>query len=64
MRRYDFKMKSVPLSAENLMKYDCVVIVTDHSNYDYEFIVKHSKLVVDTRNATKNLNPSNKIIKA
>jgi UDP-N-acetyl-D-glucosamine dehydrogenase len=31
---------------------DCVVIVTDHSAYDYEFIVAEAPLVVDTRNAT------------
>lgn len=52
MRRYDFKMNSVPLTASNLRKYDCAVISTNHSAYDYEFIVKHSGLVVDTRNAT------------
>ncbi len=52
MRRYDFKMSSVPLTPRNLKKYDCVVISTDHSSYDYESIVRHSRLVVDTRNAT------------
>lgn len=45
---------SVPITAEKLQEYDCVVIVTDHSSYDAQFIVDHSKLVVDTRNLTKN----------
>ena len=38
---------------EFLAAQDCVLIATDHSAYDYDFIVKHAKLVVDTRNATK-----------
>jgi UDP-N-acetyl-D-glucosamine dehydrogenase len=48
-------MKSVELTPENLASQDCVLIATDHSAYDYDFIVKHSKLVIDTRNATKNV---------
>jgi len=46
-------MTSQPLTAEYLSAQDCVLIATDHSAYDYEFIVDHSKLVLDTRNATK-----------
>ena len=49
----DLKMKSVPLTAANLKKYDCVLISTDHTAYDYQFIVDNSAMVVDTRNATK-----------
>jgi len=41
------------LSAEALKSYDAVVIATDHSSYDYGAIVEASKLVVDTRNATR-----------
>lgn len=41
------------LTAETLKNYDIVVITTDHSCYDYEMIVKHSKVVIDTRNACK-----------
>ena len=52
MRRYDLRMSSVPLTPRNLKKYDCVVISTNHSSYDYVSIVRHSRLVVDTRNAT------------
>ncbi len=54
MRHYDFSnMRSVDLSPERLAGYDCVLIATDHSSYDYDAIVRNSKLVVDTRNATR-----------
>jgi len=52
MRNYRFDLKSVDLSPEILAGYDAVVIATDHSNYDYHAIVRHARLVVDTRNAT------------
>jgi UDP-N-acetyl-D-glucosamine dehydrogenase len=52
-RKYDLQIKRSPL--ENLGQYDCVLIVTDHSDYDYAKIVKEAKLVVDTRNATKGI---------
>jgi len=43
------------LTAEYLAGLDCVLIATDHSSYDYDFIVRHAPLVVDTRNATRNV---------
>jgi UDP-N-acetyl-D-glucosamine dehydrogenase len=46
-------MSSQTLTPEYLAGQDCVLIATDHSAYDHDFIVKHSKLVLDTRNATK-----------
>ena len=49
-RKYDLQMKCAEL--KNLGQYDCVVIVTDHSDYDYGRIVQEAQLVVDTRNAT------------
>src|SRR6266478_2764750 len=49
-RKYDLQMQRVPLEA--LGQYDCVVIVTDHSDYDYQQIVDEAQLIVDTRNAT------------
>jgi UDP-N-acetyl-D-glucosamine dehydrogenase len=52
-RKYDLQMKCATL--ENLGQYDCVLIVTDHSDYDYAKIVQESQLVVDTRNATKGI---------
>jgi UDP-N-acetyl-D-glucosamine dehydrogenase len=48
-------MESVPLGERFLAAQDCVLIATNHSAYDYEFIVKHSSLVVDTRNATRHV---------
>jgi UDP-N-acetyl-D-glucosamine dehydrogenase len=65
LRKGDFRLKSAQLTAEFLKSIDCAVIVTNHSSYDYDNIVKRSKLVVDTRNATRNVkNGRNKIIKA
>ncbi len=46
-------MTSQPLTPEYLAAQDCVLIATDHTAYDYAFIVRHSRLVIDTRNATK-----------
>lgn len=58
-------MKSQELTAEFLESQDCVVIATDHSAFDYEFILEHSKLVVDSRNATKGVvKGREKIVKA
>jgi UDP-N-acetyl-D-glucosamine dehydrogenase len=52
-RKYDLQMKSLPL--DRLQEYDCVLIVTDHSSYDYRRIVEESQLVVDSRNATRGI---------
>jgi UDP-N-acetyl-D-glucosamine dehydrogenase len=52
-RKYDLQMKRTDL--EQLSQYDCIVIVTDHSDYDYKKIVGEARLVVDTRNATKGI---------
>jgi UDP-N-acetyl-D-glucosamine dehydrogenase len=59
-RHYDLNMTNTPL--DNLAQYDAVVIVTDHSAYDYKAIVEQSQLVVDTRNATKGIS-STKIVR-
>ena len=64
MRMYDLKKSSVPLTQETLNKYDCVLISTDHSSYDYEFIVRNAALVVDTRNATKKIRNNRNIVRA
>jgi len=56
MRHYDFSnMRSVNLTPEKIAGYDCVLIATDHSSYDYEALVRDARLVVDTRNATRNV---------
>ncbi len=61
--RPDLKMRSTPITEDRLKKYDCVLIATDHSCYDYKKIVECSRLVVDTRNATAGLKKEN-IVKA
>lgn len=64
-RKYKLDKVSVPLTSENLRRYDCVIIATDHSIYDPEFIVDNSRLIIDTRNLIKNsANHSNKVKKA
>jgi UDP-N-acetyl-D-glucosamine dehydrogenase len=56
MRHFNYEgMKSVPLNPETLGGYDAVIIATDHSSYDYGAIVDSSRLVVDTRNATRRI---------
>jgi len=59
-RHYALNMTNTPL--ENLEQYDAVMIVTDHSSYNYRAIVEQAKLVVDTRNATKGID-SPKIVR-
>lgn len=59
-RKYNLQMECAPLT--DLGQYDCVVIVTDHSDYDYARIVREAQLVVDTRNATKGID-SSKIVR-
>jgi len=59
-RKYDYHLTSTPL--DQLSRFDCVVIITDHSDYDYARVVQEAKLVVDTRNATRNIS-SPKIVR-
>jgi UDP-N-acetyl-D-glucosamine dehydrogenase len=56
-RKYALNMSSTPL--DKIPEFDCVVIVTDHSQYDYASIVVNAKLVVDTRSATKGIEAPN-----
>jgi UDP-N-acetyl-D-glucosamine dehydrogenase len=44
---------SVPLSADTLAAADCVIVVTDHSDLDYELVRRHGRVIVDTRNALR-----------
>jgi len=65
MRKYDFDLQSSTLTEDFLKQMDAVVIVTDHSSYDYEWIVRHANCVLDTRNATREVKTNRqKIIKA
>ena len=64
-REHDLGMVSKKLTAKMLASYDCVLIATDHSAYDYGWIVKHAHLILDTRNATANVKTGRKkIVKA
>jgi UDP-N-acetyl-D-glucosamine dehydrogenase len=64
MRRHSIRLASEQLTADFLAAQDCVVVVTDHSAFNYEWIVKHTALVVDTRNAMVGLAGKARIVKA
>jgi UDP-N-acetyl-D-glucosamine dehydrogenase len=65
MRHHTIRLVSQPLTAEFLAAQDCVLVVTDHDGVDYGFVVEHSRLVVDTRNATAGReSPGCQIVKA
>ncbi len=65
MRHYKhLKVKAVPLTEKELKASDAVVIVTDHSAYDYAWIAKHAPLLVDTRNACGSVKAGGNVIKA
>jgi UDP-N-acetyl-D-glucosamine dehydrogenase len=65
MRHHSLRLDSQPLTPEFLAGQDCVLLVTDHSSYDYEHIATHARLVVDTRNATAGCTaPRARIVKA
>ncbi len=65
LRKHEFDLKSVELTPRLLKSMDCAVIITNHSCYDYGYIVRHSNLVIDTRNATSGVKTGrSKIIKA
>jgi UDP-N-acetyl-D-glucosamine dehydrogenase len=53
VRKHDLKMKSVELTKDNLAAYDLVLISTAHSTVDYAALAKHSRLIVDTRDAMR-----------
>lgn len=55
MREHHFDMSSEPLNEDTLMKADCVVLVTDHDDFDYELIADKSQLIVDTRGRFSNI---------
>jgi UDP-N-acetyl-D-glucosamine dehydrogenase len=62
LRKYKFKMKQVKLAPKKISRYDAVVIVTNHSNFDYDMIIKYAKLIIDTRNVFSK--PFKNVIKA
>jgi len=62
VRKYDYHMKSIELTPTHLSTYDAVLISTDHSRYDFNKVLKHAPLIIDTRNAIKK--KSKKVVKA
>ncbi len=50
LRKYSFNKRSVKMTAQNIKKYDLILLSTDHSYYDYGYILKNSRIIVDTRN--------------
>jgi UDP-N-acetyl-D-glucosamine dehydrogenase len=65
MRHHSIRLDSEELTPDFLQRQDCVVIVTDHSAYDFNFVARHARLVVDTRNATAGVTaPEARIVKA
>jgi len=65
MRKYSFDLKSVDLTAASLASMDCILLATDHSAYDYQFILDHAGLIVDTRNAFNGLpSAEHKVVQA
>lgn len=50
-RKYNYELESMDITAENIKKFDAVLLSTDHDNFDYELIANNAKLIVDTRNA-------------
>jgi UDP-N-acetyl-D-glucosamine dehydrogenase len=55
MRHHDLQMKSIELSPQALKGYDCVLIATHHAAYDWQQIADNAAVIVDTRNATRNV---------
>jgi UDP-N-acetyl-D-glucosamine dehydrogenase len=55
MRRHDLQMESVALTPASLASYDCVLIATHHALYDWQQVADHAQVIVDTRNAMKNI---------
>lgn len=63
-RKYDIHLSSTTLSENTLQEMDAILIITDHSPFDYEWIAENSPLIIDTRNATKNLKSNqHKVVK-
>jgi UDP-N-acetyl-D-glucosamine dehydrogenase len=62
MREHHFDLSSITLSPETLSSFDAVVLLTDHSGFDYDAILEHAQLVVDTRGKYRQDHP--KVVKA
>ena len=62
MREHHFDLSSVELTDDQIAKYDCVVVLTDHSDFPYQRILSQAKLIVDTRGRYRE--PHAKVVKA
>ena len=62
LRKHNFELEHVPITRETLASYDCVLLVTDHDQVDYEMVLEHAALIVDTRGVYKDAAPH--VIKA
>ena len=62
MRKYWFDLKSVPVTEQNLSRYDLILIATNHDDFDYEMIRRHARLIVDARGVYRDPLPN--VIKA
>lgn len=62
MREHKFNLSSMPLTVENLKNIDCVVIATDHNDFDYDLVLKNADLIIDTRGVYRK--PYNNVVKA
>ncbi len=58
MREHKFELKSEAISANTLKNYDCIVLTTDHDKFDYDLILTHAKLLVDTRGKYRRPHPN------
>jgi UDP-N-acetyl-D-glucosamine dehydrogenase len=63
-RKYNYDLSSTELSAENLARTDCVLVATNHTAYDYDFILEHAALIVDTRNVFAGKDTKDKVFMA
>jgi UDP-N-acetyl-D-glucosamine dehydrogenase len=65
MRHHDLHMHSISLTPDLLKSYDCVIVATHHSAYDWQMIAENSQLVIDTRNALREVHgPRDHIVSA
>lgn len=62
MREHHFDLRSVELTAKSVASYDCIVVLTDHTDFAYDFILEHAQLIVDTRGRYRDAHPN--VVKA
>jgi len=62
LRRHRFELESVPLTPQTVVRYDLVLLATNHRAFDYELIKRHARVIVDTRGVF--LEPAENIVKA